>query len=155
MSEDAVAECLAGRISPEVALARLLLGGAGADAIAGLLAEQHVTHAFVTPAVLATVPSDDLPDLRVLCVAGENCAPESVRRWVREAEVVSGQRLGLASTSEMAELRRRNAELEATVEVLKAATSFFARACDPLPSWSSGSSTSFETGSESHRSAER
>ena len=46
MSEDAVAECLAGRISPEVALARLLLGGAGADAIAGLLAERQVRGAL-------------------------------------------------------------------------------------------------------------
>jgi transposase len=79
-------------------------------------------------------------------------SPESVRRWVREAEVASGQRLGLASTSEMAELRRRNAELEATVQVLKAATSFFAREYDPLPSWSTGSSTSTETGSPSDRS---
>lgn len=41
MREDSVAECLAGLISPEVALARLLLGGAGADAIARLLADRR------------------------------------------------------------------------------------------------------------------
>ena len=42
VGEDSVAECLAGRISPEVALARLLLGGAGgADAIGHLLAERR------------------------------------------------------------------------------------------------------------------
>lgn len=80
-------------------------------------------------------------------------SPESVRRWVREVEVASGQRLGLASTTEMAQLRARNAELEATVEVLKAATSFFARACDPAQMSSAGSSTHTGTGSESHRSA--
>ena len=41
VGEDSVAECLAGRISPEVALARLLLGGAGAEAIGRLLAERR------------------------------------------------------------------------------------------------------------------
>ena len=33
---------------------------------------------------------------------------------------------------EIRELKRKNAELERTVEILKAATSFFVRACDPL-----------------------
>jgi transposase-like protein len=33
---------------------------------------------------------------------------------------------------EIRELRRKNAELERTIEVLKAAASFFARECDPL-----------------------
>jgi transposase len=107
---------------------------------------------------LAVEPIDGVdltPTQRARTVAKTlGMSPESVRRWVREAEVASGQRLGLASTSEMAELRRRNAELEATVEVLKAATSFFARACDPIPSWSGGSSTSTETGSRSPSSAE-
>ena len=32
---------------------------------------------------------------------------------------------------EMRELRRKNRELEQTIEILKAATSFFARECDP------------------------
>ena len=30
------------------------------------------------------------------------------------------------------ELKRKNAELERTIEILKAATTFFARECDPL-----------------------
>jgi hypothetical protein len=30
------------------------------------------------------------------------------------------------------ELRRKRRELESTIEILKAATSFFARECDPL-----------------------
>ena len=32
---------------------------------------------------------------------------------------------------EIRELKRKNAELERTIEILKAATTFFARECDP------------------------
>ena len=79
---------------------------------------------------------------------------ETLRRWVYEAEVEAGEREGMPSAAEVAELRRRNAELEVTVEILKAATSFFARECDPQPHKSAPSSLS--TGaSESHRSVER
>lgn len=80
---------------------------------------------------------------------------ETVRRWVHQSEVEEGERPGVPSAAEVAELRRRNAELEATVQILKAATSFFARECDPqLPS-STGSSPIIEKGLESHRSVER
>ena len=80
---------------------------------------------------------------------------ETLRRWVREAEIEAGERPGAPSAEEVAELRRRNAELELTVEILKAATSFFARECDPRPQSFAGSSPSTEPGSESHRSVER
>jgi transposase len=36
------------------------------------------------------------------------------------------------SAREIRELKRKCAELERTIEVLKAATTFFARECDPL-----------------------
>jgi len=85
----------------------------------------------------------------------QGMANETVRRWVLEAEIEAGERPGLPSLEEVAELRRRNAELEATVEILKAATSFFARECDPQPLRSAGSSPSTVTDSESHRSVER
>jgi transposase len=59
---------------------------------------------------------------------------ETLRQWVKQAEVDAGQTPGLTSDSaaELAALRRKCRELEQTVEVLKAATSFFVRECDPL-----------------------
>ncbi len=58
---------------------------------------------------------------------------ESLRTWVRQAEVDAGSRSGVST-----EERRRTAELEREVrelrranEILKAAASFFARELDP------------------------
>src|SRR5690242_21173546 len=61
-------------------------------------------------------------------------ADETVRRWVRQAQIDDGEREGVPSEieAELALMRQRNAELEATIEILKAAASFFARECDPL-----------------------
>jgi len=58
---------------------------------------------------------------------------ETLRKWLRQAEVDTGQVEGVTSASarEIRELKRRNAELERTVEILKAATSFFVRESDP------------------------
>jgi transposase len=58
---------------------------------------------------------------------------ETLRKWLRQAEVDGGQVEGVTSASarEIRELKRRNAELERTVEILKAATSFFVRESDP------------------------
>jgi transposase len=58
---------------------------------------------------------------------------EAVRRWVRQAEVDGGEAPGVTSESakEIKQLKKKNAELEQTIEILKAATSFFVRECDP------------------------
>ncbi|UJL30604.1 transposase [Mycolicibacterium vanbaalenii] len=58
---------------------------------------------------------------------------ESLRRWVNQAEVDSGQRDGVTTdiARENRELKRKNRELEETIEILKAATTFFARESDP------------------------
>ena len=59
---------------------------------------------------------------------------ETLRKWIRQSEVDAGQVPGVPTESarEIRELKRKCAELERTIEVLKAATSFFARECDPL-----------------------
>ena len=54
---------------------------------------------------------------------------ETLRKWVRQAEVDAGEAPGMTTDAarEIRELRRKYRELDATVEILKAATGFFAR----------------------------
>ena len=60
------------------------------------------------------------------------CSSETLRKWVRRAEVDAGQRPGLASEEHAAikKLRREVAELRRANEILKAASSFFAAELD-------------------------
>jgi transposase len=57
---------------------------------------------------------------------------ETLRKWVRRAEVNAGQRPGLTSEehTEIKRLKRENAELRRANEILKAASSFFAAELD-------------------------
>jgi transposase-like protein len=58
---------------------------------------------------------------------------ETLRSWIRQQQVDDGDRDGVSSAAaaEIRALKRRNAELEQTIEILKAATSFFVRESDP------------------------
>ena len=60
---------------------------------------------------------------------------ESLRSWVRQAEVDGGRRPGLSTPEQqrLVELERENRELRRAKDILKAAASFFARALDPRP----------------------
>ena len=57
---------------------------------------------------------------------------ETVRKWVRQAEVDTGQRLGTSSeeSAEIKRLKREVAELRRANEILKAASAFFAAELD-------------------------
>jgi transposase-like protein len=60
---------------------------------------------------------------------------ETLRKWLRQTEVDSGTRDGVTTDAQrqIRDLKRKNAELEETIEILKAATCFFARESDPRP----------------------
>src|SRR5918912_825932 len=59
--------------------------------------------------------------------------PESLRKWVKQAEVDSGKRPGVTTAEQqrIAELEREVRELRRANEILKAASAFFARELDP------------------------
>lgn len=58
--------------------------------------------------------------------------PETLRKWVRRAEVEAGSREGVTSieSQELRKLRRENAELKRANAILKAASTFFAAELD-------------------------
>ena len=58
--------------------------------------------------------------------------PESLRHWVRQAEVDQGTRVGLTTEerARMRELERENKELRRANEILKSAAAFFGAELD-------------------------
>lgn len=73
----------------------------------------------------------------IVSIAGKLgvAAPETLRVWVRRAEVDGGQRPGVTSAERerLVQLERENRELRRANEILKAAAAFFARELDPRP----------------------
>ena len=57
---------------------------------------------------------------------------ETLRKWIRQAEIDAGERAGVSSeeSAELRRLRRENAELRRANEILKAASAFFAAELD-------------------------
>ncbi len=58
------------------------------------------------------------------------CNPETLRGWVRSAEVDSGQRAGIstAERERIKELERENRELKRANDILRKASAYFAQA---------------------------
>lgn len=58
--------------------------------------------------------------------------PETVRKWVRRAQVDAGTRPGITTeeSAEVRRLKRENAELKRANAILKAASAFFAAELD-------------------------
>lgn len=52
-------------------------------ALADVIAGHGVTHAVMTPSVLAGLDPADMPELRTVISVGEACPPELVRRWAQ------------------------------------------------------------------------
>jgi transposase len=66
-------------------------------------------------------------------VAGQlGIGPESLRKWVNQAEVDGGKRTGLTSEERerMKQLERENRELRRANEILKSAAAFFGAELD-------------------------
>ena len=92
---------------------------------------------FKTRAVRLVTDHIEEYDTRTVCIVAVakrlGVSYETLRRWVDQSEVDTGQRDGVPTDTvrELRELRRKNRELEETIEILKAATSFFVRESDP------------------------
>lgn len=72
-----------------------------------------------------------------ICSVAEKLGPtpETVRRWVAQAEIDHGGLAGVTTVDrdKIRRLERENKELRRANEILKAASSFFARELDPRP----------------------
>jgi amino acid adenylation domain-containing protein len=60
----------------------------GPDLI-GLLREQSITNVTLPPSVLAALPADELPALRTVVSAGEECSADLVARWGKGRRLVN------------------------------------------------------------------
>jgi transposase len=62
-------------------------------------------------------------------------SPETLRKWVRQAEIDGGHRDGVSTVEamRMRDLEDENRELRRANEILKSASIFFARELDPRP----------------------
>jgi transposase len=85
--------------------------------------------------MVAQVRPEYPSDWPAICAVAEKLGigtAETLRKWVRQAEVDAGTRPGVSSeeSAEMRRLRRENAELRRANEILKAASAFFAAELD-------------------------
>ncbi|MDF3308306.1 amino acid adenylation domain-containing protein [Rhodococcus sp. T2V] len=72
----------------------------GGSPLAQLMTAETVTHAVLTPSVLASMEPADVEGLRTLVVAGEACPPELVSRWASRCRMIDAY--GPAETTVMA-----------------------------------------------------
>ncbi|MFL6117997.1 amino acid adenylation domain-containing protein, partial [Actinophytocola sp.] len=65
-------------------------GPLAGEALGDVLREHGVTHSLLSPAVLATVPEQELPAWRALVVGGEACSGDLVARWAPGRLMING-----------------------------------------------------------------
>jgi transposase len=85
--------------------------------------------------MVAQVRPEYPSDWPAICAVAEKLGigtAETLRKWVRQAEVDAGTRPGVTSeeSAEIKRLKRENAELRRANEILKAASAFFAAELD-------------------------
>lgn len=82
-----------------------------------LVFEQSEAHGSQWAAIVAIAPK-------------LGCTPETLRRWVRQAERDAGGRPGLTTSERerLKQLERENRELKRANEILRKASAFFAQA---------------------------
>ena len=82
-----------------------------------LVFEQAESHGSQWAAIVAIAPK-------------LGCTPETLRRWVRQAERDAGGRPGLTTSERerLKQLERENRELKRANEILRKASAFFAQA---------------------------
>ncbi|MFI5751644.1 hypothetical protein ACIBBE_38535 [Streptomyces sp. NPDC051644] len=108
--------------------------------------------------IVAEIRPDYPTERAALKAVAENLgigAAETMRTWVRKAQIDAGRRRGVASeeAAEIKRLKAENAELRRSDEILKATSAFFAAEFDRPSKRSWHSSTSTGRRSESSRSA--
>ncbi|WP_067819606.1 non-ribosomal peptide synthetase [Nocardia inohanensis] len=64
-------------------------GAYAGPALVELLRRERVTHAFVTPAVLACTEPERLPDLQVVVTGGESCPAAVAATWGRDRRLLN------------------------------------------------------------------
>jgi transposase len=85
--------------------------------------------------MVAQVRPEYPSDWPAICAVAEKLGigtAETLRKWVRQAEVDAGTRPGISSeeSAEIKRLKKENAELRRANEILKAASAFFAAELD-------------------------
>ncbi|MGV0715794.1 transposase [Mycolicibacterium sp. XJ662] len=92
---------------------------------------------FEVRAVRLVIDHGEEYDTRTTCITAVakrlGVSYESLRRWVTSPRWTpgSGTRCPPTPRAGLRELKRKNRELEETIEILKAATSFFVRESEP------------------------
>lgn len=98
------------------------------------LARNKITHMFVTPSTLGSLPSTGLTDLDVVIAGGESCPSELVDRWSREVSFFNGY--GPTETTVMATISEpltQNLRVDIGAPVVGATAYVLDRRLRPVP----------------------
>ncbi|WP_348538094.1 amino acid adenylation domain-containing protein [Nocardia carnea] len=110
----------------------------GGDHLTRLLADQHITHLTLTPAMLATVDPQPLTDLRVVVVGGDVCPPHVIERWSRHCAMFNEYGPTETTVTAAGARIRPGRDLTAGGPVRGVAAMVLDRALQPVPAGTAG-----------------